>query len=250
VKLNWRSLAVWGAMTAVLLAVCTAIVIRTISSGSPAPPPVPHTVSLLTDGRAAATLQVLTGSPVLKIGVADLGASGALLRVSTPVSGPPPQLQVADGGGTARPGRSALIYLSAKGASAITVTLNAAVSWRLDLGGGTKQTVADLRGGQVTGISVTAGSDVIDLTLPPPHGSVPIKLAAGASQFLLSLPSGVPVRVTAAAGAGAISLDGRDHTSVARGSVFTTPGWAPGTTGFDVDAAKGAARIAVTTWAS
>jgi hypothetical protein len=247
---NWRSLAVWGAMTAVVLAVCAAIVIRTVSSGSPAPAPVPHTVSLLADGRAAATLQVLTGSPALTIGVANLGASGTLLRVSTPVSGPPPQLRMAGGDSTARPGRSALVYLSAKGASAITVTLNAAVSWRLDLGGGTKRTVVDLRGGEVAGIAVTAGSDVIDLTLPQPRGSVAIKLAAGASQLLLSLPSGVPVRVTAAAGAGAVSLDGQDHASVARGSVFTTPGWAPGTTGFDVDATKGAARIAVTTWAS
>jgi hypothetical protein len=56
--------------------------------------------------------------------------------------------------------------------------------------------------------------------------------------------------VTAVAGAGAVSLDGRDHVGVAVGSVFTTPGWAPGTTGFDVDAVKGAARIAVTTWTS
>ena len=74
--------------------------------------------------------------------------------------------------------------------------------------------------------------------------------AAGANQLLLSVPGGVPVRVTAAAGAGAISLDGQDHVGVAGGSVFTTPGWAPGTTGFDIDAAKGAARIAVTTRAS
>jgi hypothetical protein len=211
---------------------------------------VPHTVSLLADGRTGATLQVLTGAPVLKIGVANLGASGTLLRVSTPTSGPPPQLRMADADDTARTGQSALVYLSAPEASEITVTLNAAVSWRLDLGGGTKQTVADLRGGQVTGIAVTAGSDVIDLTLPQPHGSVPIKLAAGASQLLLSLPSGVPVRVTATAGAGEISLDGQDHTAVADGSVFTTPDWVPGTTGFDIDAVKGAARIAVTTWAS
>lgn len=243
-------------MAVVLVAICTAVVVRTIPSGSPTPPPVPHTVSLSVDGRATATLQVLTGSPVLKIGVANLGATGALLRVSTPVSGPPPQLRVADGASTATTastasaGKNALIYLSAKGASAITVTLNAAVSWRLDLGGGTKQTVADLRGGQVAGIAVTAGSDVIDLTLPQPHGSVPIRLAAGTSQFQLSRPSGVPVRVTAVAGAGDISLDGRNHAAVADGSVFTTPGWIPGTTGFDIDATSGAARIAVTTWAS
>jgi hypothetical protein len=247
---KWRTLAVEGAAVALLLAACTTLVVRTIHSGSPAPALSPHSVSLPADGRTSATLQVITGSPVLSIGMANLGASGTLLRVSTPAGSPPAQLRAADGDGTARPGENALIYLSAKDTAAITVTLNEAVSWRLDLGGGTKRTVADLRGGQVTGIAVTAGSDVIDLTLPEPRGSVPIKLAAGASQLLLSLPGGVPVRVTAAKGAGEISLDGRDHTAVADGSVFMTPGWAPGTTGFDIDATAGAARIAVTTWAS
>jgi hypothetical protein len=32
--------------------------------------------------------------------------------------------------------------------------------------------------------------------------------------------------------------------------VFTTPGWADGATGFDVDAAAGAAKVAVTARAS
>jgi hypothetical protein len=102
----------------------------------------------------------------------------------------------------------------------------------------------------VTGIVVTKGSDVIDLTLPRPYGSLPVQLAAGASQLLLTLPSGVPVRVTATAGAGAISLEGRDHIGVPDGTVLTTAAWASGKTGFDIDAIAGAARITITTWAS
>ena len=98
----------------------------------------------------------------------------------------------------------------------------------------------------MTGISLTAGADVIDLTLPRPHDRVPVQLGAGASQFLFSLPGGVPVRVTAANGAGEVSLEGQDHSGVADGSVFTTPGWAPGATGLDIDALAGAGRIAVT----
>jgi hypothetical protein len=230
-------------MAVVLLAACTALVVRSIPTASPSSssssPSSPHVASLPADGRSRATLQVVTGTPVLKIGVADLGGSGTLLRASTPAGGPPPQLRLA----------GPQIYLSAKGASAVTVTLNVATSWQLDFAGGTKRTVADLRGGQVAGIAITKGSDVIDLTLPRPRGSVPVRLAAGASQLLLSLPGGVPVRVTAAAGAGQISLDGRDHKHVADGSVFATPGWAPGAAGFDIDATAGAARVAITTWA-
>jgi hypothetical protein len=226
--IGWRSLVVPAAVAllAAPLAAC-----GTASAS-------PHDASLPADGRANATLQVLTGTAVLKVGVADLGAGGPLLRVSTPVADLPPQLRESAG--------NAVIYLSAKGASAVTVTLNAAVSWQLDLAGGTTRTDADLRGGQLAGITVTAGSDIIDLLLPRPHGDVPIRLAAGASQFLLSLPSGVPARVTAAGGAGEVSLEGQDHIGVAGGSVFTTPGWAAGATGFDIDATAGAGRVAVT----
>lgn len=77
-----------------------------------------------------------------------------------------------------------------------------------------------------------------------------VAAAAGASRLQLSLPGGVPARVTAAAGAGEVSLDGQDHVGVAAGSVFTTPAWAPGAAGYDVDATAGAARITVTTQAS
>ena len=242
-RTKWGSLAAELAMAAVLLGACAALVARSIPSSS-TPPPAPQGASLPADGRSSATLDVATGTLVLTIGVANLG--GTLLRVSTPGGTPRPQLRAAGGDSTVRSGKNALIYLSAKDASEVTVTLNAAVSWRLDLAGGTKRTVADLRGGQVAGIAVTKGSDVIDLTLPRPRGSVPIRLAAGASQFLLSLPSGVPVRLTAARGAGEVSLAGRDHVHVAVGTVFTTPGWAAGAVGFDIDATAGAARVAVT----
>ena len=231
-----RWLAVAGAMAVVSLAACSSS------------PPVPHTATLAADERSSATLDVLTGTAALTIGVADFGAGGTLLRVSTPTADPPPHLREASG--TAQPGQGTVVDLSAPGASAVTVTLNAAVSWRLVLGGGTTRTTADLRGGQVTGIAFTAGSDVISLALPRPRGSVPVQLAGGASQFLLSLPGGVPARVTAAGGAGEVSLEGQDHVGVAGGSVFTTPGWAPGAAGFDIDATAGAARVAVTARAS
>ena len=220
-----------GCALAGLLAACS----------SPPPTATAHTVSLDANGRTQATLEVLSGTTVLTIGMADLGAAGSLLRVVTPPGAPAAQLRTDDGtsGGS-------VVDLTASNAPAVTVTLSTRVRWRLALGGGTSRTSADLRQGQVTGIAFTAGSSVISLALPRPQGSVPIQLAAGASEFSLSLPSGVPAQVTAGGGAGEVSLEGADHVGVAGGSVFTTPGWAQGTAGFDIDATSGASRIAVT----
>ena len=229
-------------MGIVLLAACTALVVRTVSGSSA--PTSPHVASLAADGHSGATLRVITGTPTLTIGVADLGVTGTLLRVSTPAASPAPQLRASGGAG------NPVVSLSAAHASAITVTLNAAVSWQLDLAAGTSRTVADLIGGRVAGIAITKGSDVIDLSLPRPDGSVTVRLAAGASRLQLSLPGGVPARVNAAAGAGEISLDGKDHVGVAAGSVLTTAAWAAGAAGYDVEATAGAARITVTTQAA
>jgi len=52
--------------------------------------------------------------------------------------------------------------------------------------------------------------------------------------------------VTAANGAGVLALEGQDHSGVAGGSVFTTPGWTAGAAGLDADTLAGAGRIAVT----
>lgn len=236
-------------MATVLLAACSPPP-PAPHSAPPRTPAAPHSASLAAGGRSRATLDVVTGTALLTIGVADFDPGGPLLRASTPAGDPPPLLRETDADGTSPAGQDPLVTLSAKNASAVTVTLNAAVSWWLVLGGGTTRTTADLRGGQVTGIAFTAGSDVISLALPRPRGSVPVQLAGGASQFLLSLPGGVPARVTAAGGAGEISLEGQDHVGVAGGSVLTTPGWAPGVAGFDIDATAGAARVAITARAS
>jgi hypothetical protein len=244
---RWRSLTVQGICAALLLAGCGAIVVRSISSSSSSAPSGPHTVSVSTANLAgsasAATLKIVTRTPKLTIGTANLGASGTLVRVDTPSGSPAARLQVTAGAGT---GGSPLVSVSATDAASVTITLDAAVSWQLELASGTKQTVADMRHGQVSGVDITAGSDVLNLLLPAPRGSVAIGLAAGASQFLLSVPHGSAVRVIAVKGAGEVSLEGSKHRAVANGSVFTTPGWAAGAAGFDINATAGAARLTVT----
>ena len=206
-----------------------------------------HVVSMSTAGRTSAALKVTAGTPVLKVSVGKLG--GTLLRVSTPDDAP------------VRPvlSGSRLIVLSLTGAAAapgqgsgyaVKVVLNSAVTWSLDLAGGTQRTEADLRGGKVGGIAVTAGSDILDVSLPKPAGTLPFLLAGGASQFLLSLPGGVPAQVTVGGGASFVSVDDQNLTGVAGGTVLTPPGWVTATSRFDIDATSGFSRLTVSRWSA
>jgi hypothetical protein len=207
-----------------------------------------HVVSVPAAGRTQADLKITSGTSVLDISTARLG--GTLLRVSTPASAP------------VRPALSGsgLIQLSLVGAGpapgyrgsgsgyAVRVVLNSAVTWNIDLAGGTQQTDVDLRGGKVGAIAATAGSDILDVTLPVPSGTVLFLLLGGASQLLVSLPGGVPAQVEAGGGAGFLSLDGQSLTGVAGGTVLTTPGWATARSRFDIDATAGVSRLAVSRW--
>ncbi len=207
-----------------------------------------HVASMPRGDRPSAALKVTAGTPFLDVSMGKLG--GTLLRVSAPDDAPVrPVLSGSP---------SALIVLSLAGASGqghgqgsgyvVRVVLNSAVTWSLDLAGGTQRTEADLRGGKLGGIAVTAGSDVLDVSLPRPAGTLPFLLAGGVSQFLVSLPGGVPARVTVGGGASFVSVDGQNLTGVAGGTVLTPPGWATATSRFDIDATSGFSQLTVSRW--
>jgi hypothetical protein len=209
-----------------------------------------HAVSMSRGDLTRAALKVTAGTPFLDVSMGRLG--GTLLRVSTPDGAP------------VRPvlSGSELIVLSLAGASAapgaprsqpgyvVKVVLNSAVTWSLDLAGGTQRTQADLRGGKVAGVAVMAGTAVLEVSLPRPSGTLPFLLAGGVSQFRLSLPGGVPVQVTVGGGASFVSVDDQNLTGIAGGTVLTPPGWAAATSRFDVDATSGFSQLTVSRWSA
>ena len=236
IALRWRIIV--PVVVAVLAAGAVGTAVAVTTSGSS------HIVSLSSGGRTSAALEVTAGTPVLDVTVARL--PGTLLRVSTPDGAP------------VRPvlSGSAPIVLSLAGTPgdgghgeyAVRVVLSSAVVWSIDFAGGTQRTEADLRGGKVGGIAVTAGSDILDMSLPRPAGTMPFLLAGGVSQFVLSLPGGVPAQVTVSAGASYVSVDNQDSIGVAGGTVISPPGWATATSRFDINATSGFSRLTVSRW--
>jgi hypothetical protein len=211
----------------------------------------PYAVSMARGNLTRAALKVIAGTPFLDIRMGQLG--GTLLRVSTPDDAP--VRPVLSGSG--------LIVLSLAGADAphrpagsggsgyvVKVVLNSAVTWSLDLAGGTQRTEADLRGGPVAGVAVTAGSAELDVSLPRPAGTLPFLLAGGVSLFRLGLPGGVPAQVTVGGGAAFVSVDDQNLTGIAGGTVLTPPGWATATSRFDIDATSGFSRLTVSRWSA
>ena len=229
-------------MAVVALAACSGSSASPVSSRPVAHPLAAtdsHTAALSQAGLTRASLTVLSGAASVTVSAAPM--PGQLLRVSTPANSQSrPQLVNARG--------RVQLYLAGTGQSgpaAVSVEVNSAVTWQFTFSGGASQTVLDLAHGKVDGIDFTAGSNLIDLTLPRPYRTVTITLAGGASQVSLAAPAGVPSRLQLFGGASLVRLAGSNYTGLAGGTVLAAPGWSSAANRYDVLAPAGVSMLTV-----
>jgi hypothetical protein len=62
---------------------------------------------------------------------------------------------------------------------------------------------------QVTAVTVDGGASRVEMRLPRPSGTVPIRFRGGASIVTVRRPNGVAVRAVVRGGASKVQLDGR-----------------------------------------
>jgi hypothetical protein len=228
---------------AAVIAVSAASLIPGCDARPPATPrsgPGDHFAQLASTGQHSATLAIVTGAATLTVTAATM--PGSLMQVSTPGnSGVRPELVSSAGRA-----RLSLLATGQPGPNAVSIELSTAVTWQLQFTGGTNQTFLNLSNGQIADLDFTAGSSLIQMTLPPPAGTATITLAGGASQVSLTLPPGVPARLHLDGGASAATLAGQTYNGVARGTVLSSPGWAQAENRYDIDAPAGINDISVT----
>lgn len=201
-----------------------------------------HVVSGPVGDRDEATFELVSGVNAVTVR-ADGDLDDQLYRISTPedsdlvpsvvVSGDRVQLHLAESG--------------KRGPSAVEVRLNPRVLWRIRMTAGAATELVDLRGARVGGVEFIGGASSIELILPKPSGTVPVRMSGGAGQFTIRVPDGVPAQVRAGGGAGSVSTGGVTRTGVAGGTVVTPPGWDQATDRYDVDCTAGVSTVSVTT---
>jgi len=199
-----------------------------------------HSAQVALTGQSNATLAVVSGAATVTVTAAPM--PGSLIRAWTPDnSGVRPQLVSAAG-------RIQLFLADTgqHGPSAVSIELSNAVAWQFQFGGGTGQTVLNLANAKISGVDITAGSSLIQLTLPRPAGTVPITLSSGAGQVDLAVPGGVATQLRLDGGASTATIGGRAHVGLAKGTVLSSPGWARAVSRYYVDATGGIGNISVT----
>ncbi|MGN9909332.1 hypothetical protein ACTMTJ_17450 [Phytohabitans sp. LJ34] len=196
-----------------------------------------HTIAAPLGGRTQAELELESGAAIVTVLGTDLGDD--LFQVTTPDSDDAVPRATIDGDRTTVRATSD----SGEGASAVEVRLNSRVTWRLTFRGGAKTQTVDLSGGRLAALDMEGGATRLELILPKPTATVPIRLRGGLDELFVHAPTGVPTRVKVTKGATNVTLDRFNRSKVAPDTTFTPNGWGDAKARYDVDAAEGIGTV-------
>jgi hypothetical protein len=191
-----------------------------VPAAAPASPPAPteHVIVAPLLGRSGAYLTVRDAASRVQLSLTTL--PGLLYRITTPAgSGLAPAATVRDGHADLR-----FRPTGDDGDDDVRVVLNRDVRWDLRLVAGAGEQQLNLSDGRITRLDVGA-SGLVEATLPPPAGTVPMTLADGVGAAIITAPA-APVRIGLTGGASAIDTPWTIRAAVPAGSVLAEPGWA------------------------
>ena len=206
-------------------------------SASPTIPTDRTSISAPVNGRTAATFELVSDATTVNLRAASLGAD--LYRIATPKgSGVLPRV-AANGTGI----RLSLTQPDKGEDTTVDIVLNSRIRWNLVMTGGARTSVLNLAATTVGKVDLDGGATRIDLTLPRPNGTTPVRMTGGANQFQIRTVGAVPARLRIRKGAGKVVFDGRTDNGVDRGAVFTSAKFADSDDRIDVDAVGGVGTL-------
>jgi DNA-binding MarR family transcriptional regulator len=207
-------------------------------------------------------LQFASGAPRLALNVAPFGpeaaarmimetsasrlefrgaaAVGQLLQAS--FDGPRPDVQASGGTASIRYRRKASAAFSSRAAR---VSLNGSIPWSIELAGGLTDLTGTLAGVSLERLEVEGGANHIDIELPAPSGSVPIRVRGVASNARFRRPAGVAVSIRVDGGVSRLRLDGQRFERLAGDRRLTSEAFARSTDRYEIEVLGGASEIRV-----
>jgi hypothetical protein len=223
-------------LTALLVTGCTPA--TTVQSGPPdaGDRTTERVVAGSLHARTGAYLTVRGAASRVEVRLADL--PGLLYRISTPIdSALAPRVT----GGVGRV-RLGLAPTGDGGPATVRILLNRHVRWDIRMPSGAGEQHLDLTGGSVARIDLGT-SGLVDVALPRPVGTVPVRLTGGVGDAVFTGPG--PMRLSLRKGARFVRTPWAGANGSPPGTVLEQPGWAAASNRYTVFAGTGLNRLTV-----
>jgi uncharacterized membrane protein len=89
------------------------------------------------------------------------------------------------------------------------IALNASIPWEIEVQSGAWRLTADLRDLRLSRVTLEGAASNVDLRLPHPSGTVPIRIGGGANKISVLRPHGVAVSIVVNGTFGRLQVDGK-----------------------------------------
>lgn len=127
------------------------------------------------------------------------------------------------------------------------ITLSGRVPWAIRAHWGMSDVTADLEGLELRDLEISGGSSRLEIRLPRPGTSIPLRIGGGASNVEMIRPAGVPVRVRIGGGASKLVIDDFAVDSAGGGTDWRSPDYDAAEQRYDIEIGAGASNVTVRT---
>ena len=127
------------------------------------------------------------------------------------------------------------------------IMLNASISWDIEIRDGASRLTADLRGIELGSFEVSGGASRVEVALPSPSGTVPIRVLGGASNVAIHRPEGVAAQVRIAGGSTNLAFDEQRFGAVGGEVSLHSPNYEGARDRYDITITGGASNVAIAT---
>ena len=199
-------------------------------------------------GEFAAPLDLVTkGRLIFERGASDIfiGVSpsmGDLLRAR--LEGPASQVRAQDGTVTVRQRRRRLPSLS-RDERANEILLNGSIPWDVEVRGGASNLAVNLGELKLSSLEIKGGASKVELTLPSPSGTIPLRVLGGAEGLTVRRPKGVAARVYVSRGASELMLDEQRHGAVGGETSLQSPDYEHAAHRYDIEVSGSASGLTI-----
>jgi hypothetical protein len=174
--------------------------------------------------------QVTIDGAGTRVEITGDAGSDQLYQASVDHAGPAPRISYAGGDLHISSGPTTGVVWNQR-ADTVRLSLNPAVPWTVVVNGAGVSVKLDLSAGRLQSFQLNGVGSKADLTLGPPDGQVPIRLAGVGTEATVSIPAGTQYRTTS------------EGVATTVGGSSQTPGWDGASDRYDMSASGVAARI-------
>jgi DNA-binding MarR family transcriptional regulator len=169
-------------------------------------------------------------------------AMGDLLRAR--LEGSTSQVRAQNGTVTVRQRRRRLPSVG-RDEHANEIQLNGSIPWEVEVRGGASNLAADLGELKLGSLEIKGGASQVELTLPPPSGTIPLRVLGGAEGLTVRRPKGVAARVYVSRGASGLVFDEQRHGAVGGETSLQSPDYEHAAHRYDIEVSGGVSDLTI-----